>query len=1375
LCKQILFLFLWKLYERMKKLDNLDIRKFYFNKKLEDYQHEERLIKTTLDASENISFWLEDKEQGAKLKDIITNKDRIVLLGNPGIGKTKELENLFKSLWNEKDKTELVPFFLNIKIFKNNNSFEELIKYDDWQNLDGICFIIDGLDEIPDIESFLSALELFLERNDEKNIKIIVSCRTNIYEKFSVRIEDSEYFYLQNLTDKQIRRLLSTNFNVEISYQELNKYRIFLENPFNLNLFGNFYKENGRFPNNISEAFELSISKELNLLNKEKFKKIELLDIVRIEKVLQKTAITSELMQKNGINEKDLYSLLGKDEKSLFEKISFIEKIPESASLIFRHKNYQEFLAAKYISELETDKIIDFIKINDLNKTVPSLLNTISFLINMLKDNKLDYIKKWLLHYEPEILFLIEKEELDNDFQKEIFRKYFNEVTVQKTFWISMDRRFSLEKIAEFADIDYLLFVIKENEYHARIIKSAFDVLNYCKPNIDNLQKIKSVLNLYIFSDNDDYLIDALQTFGSLNFHVGDKPLFLKICEHLKNNESKDVHYRILFMFKDFDNIDDYFEIFKISLNIECKMNGFERSNATWFLEEIILKTKDPENFLEYYKILFNGYSNLKLNDFYNHEFEEKLKEKTLNYVSENNEIIIKIFDLVFDTNQFFSISEEYLFNLFIECNGTDSLFKHIVENYGITTNTISTLALTFEESLIPYIIQKLNAGSLIFQDGYNFEMFRNRLSFSNRVLLAEKFEKILVKNGYKFNEKTLTIKERNKINKNYQVFCNDNFEILFNEEIIIDKVNKFFDENNIEQINFQKLQEIRTQWYKNTGYHNLQNSTFSLIQRTLIKDKSLKKEEVVKQASDIYTRLLLIRNKLDNSNSGIKLKIEKKHINWIRKECTNYSLTLDFQEIDLHSQSAEEFEKFNILKVLLYFDDKFSINYSQKFYLNILQYCNVTNLMNNNCFDLIKNRINDLNIFNKQIIENLNNDSLNLKSLKVHIEYTIKNKLSSVFSKIKEIILEKFESVFYEKLIEDFISVLPYTEKIEFSKSLINTNLVYLQWKSINFLKTENLEKLFLIDFCKKYLDEENEIEYNSSALDVLFKLNDDEFLEYFYKSILQIEEHQFLKFIDIYGSTEKVCYTLDKNNFNLLKPIFFAIYRNEVKDSFAFQNAKQLFQSFIIQQSKNKNVFIEIKNILFDIKKNIFNKKSLFFYINLIIDECEQAYYNSISKPLNIFEAKVLIENIENPIQQKIEIVENHFNFKENSTFKGNQFGGENNTQTNNFNSYSTNSDVLKAEEILKEFQQLKIENDDWKNIFIDGMKDLIDLKEADTEVQAQKPKTQLRRVHDAIVDFGKKTNDWKNLAVLPVEFHDKIPKLIELGNHLSKFLGF
>ncbi|WP_175623471.1 hypothetical protein [Chryseobacterium schmidteae] len=80
------------------------------------------------------------------------------------------------------------------------------------------------------------------------------------------------------------------------------------------------------------------------------------------------------------------------------------------------------------------------------------------------------------------------------------------------------------------------------------------------------------------------------------------------------------------------------------------------------------------------------------------------------------------------------------------------------------------------------------------------------------------------------------------------------------------------------------------------------------------------------------------------------------------------------------------------------------------------------------------------------------------------------------------------------------------------------------------------------------------------------------------------------------------------------------------------------------------------------------------------------------------------------------------------------------------------------MKAEEILKEFQQLKIENEDWKDIFIDGMKDLIELKQAETEEAVQESKTKLRKWHDTIFDLGKRVNDWKNITFLGVDFADK-----------------
>ena len=74
--------------------------------------------------------------------------------------------------------------------------------------------------------------------------------------------------------------------------------------------------------------------------------------------------------------------------------------------------------------------------------------------------------------------------------------------------------------------------------------------------------------------------------------------------------------------------------------------------------------------------------------------------------------------------------------------------------------------------------------------------------------------------------------------------------------------------------------------------------------------------------------------------------------------------------------------------------------------------------------------------------------------------------------------------------------------------------------------------------------------------------------------------------------------------------------------------------------------------------------------------------------------------------------------FNFGEKSAFNGNQFGGKGNVQTNYFNNYSNNSDVEKVQNLIEEFNQLQIANEEWKSIFMEGMKDLMELKEAKTE---------------------------------------------------------
>lgn len=125
--------------------------------------------------------------------------------------------------------------------------------------------------------------------------------------------------------------------------------------------------------------------------------------------------------------------------------------------------------------------------------------------------------------------------------------------------------------------------------------------------------------------------------------------------------------------------------------------------------------------------------------------------------------------------------------------------------------------------------------------------------------------------------------------------------------------------------------------------------------------------------------------------------------------------------------------------------------------------------------------------------------------------------------------------------------------------------------------------------------------------------------------------------------------------------------------------------------------------------------------------------------------------------------------FNFGDNSTFNGNQFGGNGNLQTNYFNNYSNNSDVKKVQDLIEEFNQLQIANEEWKNIFMEGMKDLMELKDADNIEKEEKPKKGLNKFYNNL----KELVSIKNILSLPVDIQEKEEKLIEMSKHIVHHL--
>lgn len=1208
------------------EIKDLQISDFTFNIKLKEDYHEERLIRNNyqITQEDRLKFLLEEKEIGQSLIEILRNENRIVILGSPGIGKTKELQNLFLKLWANKEESRIVPFYLNIKNFTSNTNFEDLINFQNWKMVDKPCFIIDGLDEISNISNFISKLEFFLNKHDNKEIKILVSCRTNVYEKFLVKISDSKHFFLESLTDRQIERLLKRNFNVDLTIIDLNKFRVFLENPFTLNLFGSYFQENGKFPNSISEAFKLSVDKELRQ-TKEKFTYRIDIDIPYFKKDLEKVAFVNELMQQNQIAEDHLSEIIERGYKPVFEELPFLDRLPESTNFVFRHKNYQEFFAAKFLADKNTDEIISIIKINDeINKTKPSLFNTITFLLNIIDDDKFEKIKDWLFNNEIEILFLAEKERIKPDIQKEIFRKYFTDIAFEKSFWFGRSRRFSMEKMAEFADVDFLLEVIQKNE-HFRAVISAIDMFNYIDET-DKEEEIKKIIINLIFKDK-EYRNEALRTFKNRGYYL-EKKLFEEIADFFKDDFDPEVNNQIIRIISDFENVDEYFPTLKNCLyklyEIRPERIKDDVIRGTDFvLETIFFKIENSEDYIAVLNIIYNNQFTLRISNFYGKDFREKLIERSLFFIKKDSDFLFRIVDAFLRSKDYLIYRRDnFLFEVITKSSKVVNSFKYIVNKHGINDNTILLLSNFQEKQCIDYLAEKYQNGTLNLKEKSDINYLRNRF-FMNCHELGYYYEEKLSAAGYVFEEPLPSKEQIEKDNKEYKTFVQANFEILFDKEKLKEKIAKVFDENKVDEMSWQKIHDISRKWYKVTNYHGSQNSVFSFIQNR-VRNRNKTKEQILGYVDRDINLLYEIKHKIkDRSSEGFEVRPE--HIEYIRKESLIAAENFDHNNVlEIVSDDRTIFKNgYHILKMLYFFDKEYDIHYKKEFYLQTLKYCNIHGSADGN-FEFIFERINDKAAFDEMIIRNINQEQLDYSSLNDHIDYAITNKLQDCYEKIGDFILYSNYIPADKEFLIRFVDLLSTNEQFEYLKKCCENSNKYLCWRAVEVMKEKNIGKDFMLNLAKDYIASGEEY-YFSNALALLFYFNDLEALDI------------YLNFLRKFGATAadlRDDFLVNTSNFknfeklNLLKEIFDIIYDEKNIGSFDYHHSKANLENLISNISKTEEGYNVIQKILTEIKSEIKDKGSKFFYINHLIDSSEQTYYNSVAKPLTFLQAKDFVK---------------------------------------------------------------------------------------------------------------------------------------------------
>jgi predicted NACHT family NTPase len=146
---------------------------------MKENNYEQRFIRNSIN---NIEFSIFEDENKKTLSDLLFENDKIVLLGNPGVGKTIELKELFEKLWKNKDESINFPFFINIKNFRKTSKFEDLIPYENWKELPTKTFILDGLVKIANSPTLYTTLQNLLAKYKEWQ-KTAISNNVGAFEK----------------------------------------------------------------------------------------------------------------------------------------------------------------------------------------------------------------------------------------------------------------------------------------------------------------------------------------------------------------------------------------------------------------------------------------------------------------------------------------------------------------------------------------------------------------------------------------------------------------------------------------------------------------------------------------------------------------------------------------------------------------------------------------------------------------------------------------------------------------------------------------------------------------------------------------------------------------------------------------------------------------------------------------------------------------------------------------------------------------------------------------------------------------------------------------------------------------------------------------
>lgn len=677
----------------------------------------------------NDSIW--SKYVGEDIDSILKKYNKLLIIGDAGIGKSFELAGIYESFKNDED---YFPLWLNVRN-TNYTAISQHIEYAQKCTIDRKlpCLIIDGLDEMDSDKVSTFIKDIGTASNNNSDIKIIISVRTNHKISLAGFIE----YRILPLDINQIKDIATeggvTDEIAFVKCLESTGCLPLAQIPFYLIDIIQLYLKNGVLPKRDKLldriiTFRFKKGDERNPVEDSKRLMSNEDDLRQWLKELSFFMQSQHLYSMDNTRYTQYFSL---DKRGFFNRTGLIS-CKESGHTLnweFNHNIFREYFTAAYIYNIPMEELLELITFDSSHKKLrSSWVNTVSFVFTLRQE---DDLKNWLIENAKDVLIHFETDRLTEDERNNIFVSIMEDSFRKE---IPVYAYYDTAKLAQYFQsnktIDYMIEILQK-PCSERAVLSSLRILKHCTLFFDKEMELREVIFKYINYETSEYVVSYAVSALANIFYSELLYLLEDIFSLIENDNRPEVVGAICELIVKASSADKYVDYILKNLNITGRLYRKIKEAASTFnqtdtiIKSLIWLSGDNNTGRYYYgydelfkKIILNALQLDKVDDLLENFVDifiavsgksERVKTESIKWFFMETKKLSRAFRLILTSKLHYQqklfaiedIMDETLVGILIESYAKNEVEPEIYKEYAKRLPENSIIFTTINDSVI--------------------------------------------------------------------------------------------------------------------------------------------------------------------------------------------------------------------------------------------------------------------------------------------------------------------------------------------------------------------------------------------------------------------------------------------------------------------------------------------------------------------------------------------------------------------------------------------------------------------------------------------------------------------------------------------------